>query len=424
MGEPILYERAEELCGLIDRLAAFSDRDGGEGEGAGKGVTRLVYSRAWAEAQAYLAEEMAAAGLAVRWDKVGNLIGRLEGSDPRAPVVLTGSHIDTVRDGGKLDGAYGIAGGIAALRLLKETRGTPTHPIEVVSFCEEEGSRFPIAYWGSGNATGLFDWRGGDDIRDAAQVSLSEAMAAAGFGRDDQPDCARGDLAAFVELHIEQGVLLERMAKQIGIVEAIVGQRRYAVTVKGAANHAGTTPMPMRADALAGAAEMIVRLEALAARGASLVATVGRLNAVPNIPNVIPGAVEFTLDIRHDNEGTLAWFCDYLFQEYSEIAGRRGLGLTITPWLETKPAPMSRALAAQIESVCQALELTYRRMPSGAGHDAQLFSPVCPTAMIFVPSKGGISHAPEEHTPPEQLANGVSVLASLLYELAYEGKTI
>ncbi|MFC5532407.1 Zn-dependent hydrolase [Cohnella yongneupensis] len=422
MGEPIKYDRISELCELIERLAAFTDEE--EEAAIGKGVTRLVYSRAWKEAQSYLAETMVAAGLSVRWDKVGNLIGRLEGSNPHAPVVLTGSHIDTVRNGGKLDGVYGIAGGIAALRLLMETYGTPNVPIEVVSFCEEEGSRFPIAYWGSGNVTGLFDWQGGHDIKDAGQTTLAAAMEASGFGRPDQPECLRSDLGAFVELHIEQGVLLERMAKQIGIVEAIVGQRRYAVSLKGSANHAGTTPMAMRVDAMAGAAEMIVRLEALAARNASLVATVGRLQAVPNTPNVIPGAVDFTLDIRHDNEGTLSWFCDYLFQEYSEIANRRGLKLAITPWLETKPVPMSRTLASHIENVCASLSLSYRRMSSGAGHDAQLFSQLCPTAMIFVPSKGGISHSPEEHTSPEQLANGVSVLVSLLYELAYEGKSL
>lgn len=427
MGEPIVFKGANELCGLIDRIAAFSDADEAErqagGGGKGGGVTRLVYSRAWKDAQTFLAETMADAGLTVRWDRVGNLIGRLEGSDPHAPVVLTGSHIDTVRNGGSLDGAYGIAGGIAALRLLKETRGTPIHPIEVVSFCEEEGSRFPIAYWGSGNVTGLFDWRGGSGYRDAAQTTLASAMEAAGFGRADQPDSLRSDLGAFVELHIEQGVLLERLAKQIGIVEAIVGQRRYAVSLRGSANHAGTTPMPMRADALAGAAEMIVRLETLAARNASLVATVGRLNADPNTPNVIPGSVLFTVDVRHDNEGTLSWFCDYLFQEYSEIANRRGLELAVTPWLETKPVPMSRTLAARIEEACDALGLSSRRMPSGAGHDAQLFSPLCPTAMIFVPSKGGISHSPDEYSSPRQLADGVSVLASLLHELAYERKS-
>lgn len=178
--------------------------------------------------------------------------------------------------------------------------------------------------------------------------------------------------------------------------------------------------MNMRTDALAGAAELIVRLEQLATRAAALVATAGRLQAAPNIPNVIPGAVEFSLDIRHDNERTLSWFCDYLFQEYEDIANRRGLMLEVTPWLATTPVPMSRPLTERIERICGGLSLSHRRMFSGAGHDAQLFAGLCPTAMIFVPSKAGISHSPEEFTAPEQLADGVSVLAALLHELAYE----
>jgi allantoate deiminase len=415
MGQPVRFDKGSELWHLLEELATFTD--GAEATG---GITRLLYTKPWKEAQDFLARTMTEAGLEIRFDKVGNLIGRLQGRNPDSPVILTGSHIDTVRNGGKFDGSYGIVGGIAALKYLKESYGTPIHSLEVVSFCEEEGSRFPTAYWGSGNMTGLYDWRSGHELLDVEGTSLQSAMEACGFGLHEQPDCKRGDLGAFVELHIEQGVILERMAKQIGIVEAIVGQRRYSVSLRGEANHAGTTPMNMRTDAVAGAAEMIVRLELLAARAASLVATVGRIQAAPNIPNVIPGAVEFTLDIRHDNEGTLSWFCEYLFQEYEDIANRRGLGLVITPWLTTTPVPMSRSLTGQIEQLCGELSLSHRRMFSGAGHDAQLFSPVCPTAMIFVPSKAGISHSPEEYSTPEQLSDGVSVLASLLYEMAYE----
>ncbi|RED65989.1 Zn-dependent hydrolase [Cohnella lupini] len=417
MGELIRFEKSSELCRLIDTLAEFSE---GQENGDNAGVTRLLYTKPWIEAQYFLAETMKDAGLEVRFDKVGNLIGRLAGKDPGAPVILTGSHVDTVRNGGKLDGAYGIIGGIAALKHLKETYGAPARTLEVVSFCEEEGSRFPIAYWGSGNMTGQLDGRNGHELKDSEGISLQSAMETSGFGSGEHPNYAQGKLAAFVELHIEQGVILERMAKQIGIVEAIVGQRRYSVTLRGEANHAGTTPMNMRSDAMAGAAEFIVRLELLATRAASLVATVGRIQATPNIPNVIPGTVEFTLDIRHDNEGTLSWFCDYLFQEYEDIANRRGLALVVTPWLATTPVPMSKALAGQIEQLCGKLSLTHRRMFSGAGHDAQLFAGLCPTAMIFVPSKAGISHSPEEYSSPEQLADGVSVLASLLHELAYE----
>ena len=407
-------ETIGELTKLLGQLAAFS-------EGEGPGVTRLLYTSSWANAQRFLADVMAEAGLTPRFDAVGNLYGRLSGTDPDDKVVLTGSHVDTVRSAGQYDGAYGIVAGIAALSYLKKTYGAPRRPLEVVSFCEEEGSRFPLAYWGSGHVSGLYDWRSGADMADEDGVTLGEAMRDCGFGREELGECRRDDLAAFVELHIEQGMVLERMEKKIGIVETIVGQRRYAVTLEGAANHAGTTPMTMRQDAAAGAAECIVRLEALASRwGEPLVATVGKIEARPNTPNVIAGAVDFTLDIRHADEWRLNAFSELALSEIERIALRRRLRHKITPWLATKPVPMNPALTRSAERVCQHLILPYRRMVSGAGHDAQVIAPLCPTAMIFVPSRGGISHSPSEYTEPRLLADGVAVLAAMLYELAYE----
>ncbi|MDG0812783.1 hydantoinase/carbamoylase family amidase [Cohnella rhizosphaerae] len=272
-----------ELTPLLERLAAF----GADERGA---VTRLLYSQPWLDAQTFLAERMRMAGLEARFDRVGNLYGRLPGSLPGAPVVLTGSHIDTVRSGGRYDGAYGIAAGLLALDYLKRTCGAPRRTLEVVSLCEEEGSRFPLAYWGSGNATGAYRLEDASGPVDMDGITLKAAMTSSGFGRGDLPDCLRTGLGAFVELHIEQGVVLERTGHAIGLVTTIVGQRRYALTVSGASNHAGTTPMSMRSDALAGAAEMIAALERAATEaGDPLVATVGRLEVVPNTPNVIPG---------------------------------------------------------------------------------------------------------------------------------------
>jgi amidase, hydantoinase/carbamoylase family len=411
-------ETALELTRMLDELATYSD-------GSDSGVTRLLYSPSWLQAQRFLARRMAESGLATRFDPVGNLYGRLAGRHPDAPVVLTGSHVDTVRSAGKYDGAYGIVAGLAAVSYLKRTYGDPIRPIEVVSFAEEEGSRFPIAYWGSGNATGLYDWRqDGGDLLDEDGVSLREAMHASGFGGESQGESRRSDLAAFVELHIEQGMVLERMDKRIGIVETIVGQRRYAISFEGAANHAGTTPMTMRQDALAGAAEAVVKLEALAAQwGEPLVATVGKIEASPNTPNVIAGNAQFTVDIRHADEWKLNAFCELAMSEIERIALRRRLRHQITPWLSTKPVPMSPALTRSAERICQELVLPYRRMVSGAGHDAQLLPPLCQAAMIFVPSKAGISHSPNEYTAPDLLADGVRVLTAMLYELAYEERT-
>ncbi|MFX3634740.1 MAG: allantoate deiminase [Candidatus Pristimantibacillus sp.] len=416
MRVPMKQEAASFVSHLLEELSLFGADDNG-------GVTRLLYSSEWLQAQIFLAERMQELGMEVRFDQVGNLFGKLAGTDVNAPVILTGSHIDTVRSGGNYDGAYGIAAGIAALKYLKDTYGQPAHSLEIVSFCEEEGSRFPLTYWGSGNMTGMYEWQGGNQVFDTAGLSLHEAMEGAGFGKPEQVHSRRYDLGAFVEIHIEQGPVMERQRKRIGIVEAIVGQRRYAITVRGEANHAGTTPMSMRHDALVGTSEMILQLEADAiVCGEPLVATVGRIDCVPNTPNVVPGSINFTIDVRHTDETVLSEFCDMILAKCKDIAKWRGLELTIVPWLEAKPAPMNKALSDRLERIANDLSLSYRRMVSGAGHDAQLFTSVCPTAMLFVPSRAGISHNPQEYTSPEELADGVSVLAALLYELAYEGK--
>jgi len=406
-------ESFADLVPLLERLAAFGADDRG-------GVTRLLYTRPWLDAQTFLEGRMRAAGLKTRFDRAGNLYGRLPGSLPGAPVVLTGSHIDTVRSGGRYDGAYGVAAGLLALEKLKRSCGTPLRTLEVVSLCEEEGSRFPLACWGSGNVAGVYRLEDGAGVADADGVLLAEAMAAAGFGRAAQPDCRRSDLGAYVELHIEQGIVLERTGHRIGLVETIVGQKRFALTVKGASNHAGTTPMAMRADALAGAAEMAAALEARAlAAGDPLVATVGRLEVRPNTPNVIPGEVRLTLDVRHDRGAELERFCRETLELFAAIAARRGLSLEAQVWHQTHPTPMHAGLTELIAGVCRGMNLPARRMASGAGHDAQLFAPLCPTALLFVPSRDGISHSPEEYTSPEHLAEGAAVLAACLYELAY-----
>jgi len=409
----------KSVVGLLDELALCgAERDGG--------VTRLLYTPSWMEAQRLLERRMAEAGLAVRYDCVGNLFGRLDGRGPENGVVLTGSHIDTVRKGGKYDGAYGIAASLTAVKFLREKFGPPLRPIEVVSFCEEEGSRFPLAYWGSGNVTGEFTPEQADLIIDAHGVTMREAMEACGFGRTDAaepPSAMRTDIIAFVEAHIEQGMTLERYGERIGIVETIAGQRRYIVSVSGETNHAGTTPMGLRRDAMAGAAEMIHFLERAAQKaGDPLVATVGSITNAPNVPNVISGMVEFTLDIRHMSETLLTGFCDTVLSTFRSIAERRGLELQVRSVLHTRPVPMDSVLAGRLERICASRNIPYRRMMSGAGHDAQMFGAVCPSVMLFVPSRGGISHSPDEHTSPEDLALGTAVLTELLYELAYGEK--
>jgi len=421
------------------RTAAAEADSGGSGERPGKaearrgdakeqpdmagvpaGVTRLLYDEAWLDAQRHLEARLAGLGLETRWDRTGSLYGRLPGRDG-GRTILTGSHVDTVRRGGRYDGAYGIAAGIAALDALNRLYGPPRRTLEVVSLCEEEGSRFPLSYWGSGNLTGRYGPADAGRYRDADGATLEEAMHGAGFGGESLPDPRRHDLDAFVELHIEQGVVLERTGDDVGIVEAIVGQRRYAMTLAGEANHAGTTPMGLRRDALAGAAEMLLAAEKAAREhGDPLVATCGRIEVQPGTVNVVPGEAAFTLDVRYDDAAGLDAFCSGLLRTFGAIADRRGLKLESTLWMDAAPAPMHPGLAAMLEASAAGLGLCSRRMASGAGHDAQLLQGICPTAMLFVPSRGGISHSPLEYTEPEDLKRGLAVLMDVLYELAYE----
>lgn len=419
---------AGDMLALLEELAVFS--------APGPGVTRLLYTPEWYQAQQFLQERMAGLGLKVRGDQVGNVYGTLTGSRVTDKVILTGSHIDTVVNGGRYDGAYGVAAAVTALHYLQRTFGQPLRTLEVVSFCEEEGSRFPLTFWGSGNVTGLYNGSEHGDYADAEGVTLGAAMAACGLGDIEaagavDPDAlehehgstsrpARSDIAAYIELHIEQGIILERNSREIGVVQAIAGQRRYIIKTSGTANHAGTTPMGLRRDALAGSAEMLLALERSAiAEGDPLVATTGRLEVYPGTPNVIPGEVQFTLDIRHSEAGTLERFCSEILEEFAGIAGRRGLDLEVQPLLATAPAPMDKRTTVALEHICVKQGKSYRSMVSGAGHDAQLFAPLCPAAMIFVPSRGGISHSPEEYSSPLELTAGLEVLTEILYELAY-----
>ncbi|UUZ81998.1 hydantoinase/carbamoylase family amidase [Paenibacillus sp. P26] len=292
-----IADLAKETEELLFWMASYGKQEHG-------GVTRLLYSEDWLRAQRALALKMEQWGMSASFDQVGNLFGRLEGSDRGKKAVLTGSHIDTVKNGGLYDGAFGIAAGMVALKYLKRHFGTPKRSLEAISLCEEEGDRFPMTYWGSGSITGSRGFEQIAEMTDGDGVPFEEAMKKCGFGKGTYRDSRRDDIAAFIELHVEQGIVLERKNKPIGIVDAIVGQRRYTFQVTGEANHAGTTPMIWRKDAVGGASEMIRRLlNAAQDEGEPMVATVGRIEVEPNVANVIPGKVTFTADIRHPERG-------------------------------------------------------------------------------------------------------------------------
>ncbi len=411
----------KELIDKVAHLVAWLGQYGQTQEG---GVSRLLYTKEWVDAQNALEKLLQEDGLITRYDEIGNLYGRLEGSKYKEETVLTGSHVDTVKNGGKLDGAFGILAGILAIQYLKENYGQPLRNLEVVSFAEEEGSRFPYAFWGSKNLVGLATKEDVENIADFNGVPFVDAMREAGFNFRDESKAFREDLKTFVEIHIEQGNVLENEGKDIGIVHSIVGQRRFTIEVAGVANHAGTTPMGYRKDALVAASQMIQEVVNKAKEhGDPLVATVGKMEVKPNIVNVVPGNVLFTLDVRHTEKNMLVMFTDELKMIINRIAAESGIEVKIDMWMDEDPILMDKHVVEAIEKQLKAKGLNYKMMHSGAGHDSQIIAPIVPTAMIFVPSKAGISHNPLEYTSPEELVMGVKALIDSLYVLAYKELT-
>jgi allantoate deiminase len=381
------------------------------------GVWRPVYSAAWDEARREVRQWLSDAGLAVREDAVGNLFGRLDGRAD-GPVVMVGSHVDSVYAGGKFDGPLGVVGAIAAVRALRESGHRPAKPIDVFISCEEEDSRFICDFWGSRAILGTIGPDEASTIRDADGVTIGDAMRQYGLDPDRIPEAARSDIAAFLELHIEQGPVLDRESLDLGIVEAISGLNRTRVRVHGRADHAGTTPMGMRLDALAATAEMILAVRRVALElGEPARATVGTITARPNQPNIVDGEVEFIVDSRHPNRESQESLLHRVHEACADVLWSAGLTADLDVLVDQQPTPLNPAIIAAIEAAIQRGGWRHRRMVSGAGHDSQILGRRIPTAMIFVPSRDGRSHSPAEFTPTEQLLPGVQTLADTLRDL-------
>ena len=395
-GNAVLERRLDELYAI-----------GAEPDGGG-GAYRPLYGSAWAAAGERVERWMKDAGLETRRDAVGNLWGRIEGTGKS---IVTGSHIDTVRHGGRLDGALGIVAGLSAVEALLKANGKPKRPLEVVAICEEEGSRFKTSFWGSHAITGTID---------TVDPEIAAAMRELGLDPAKVASAARDDIDTFVELHIEQGAVLESSGTPLAIVSAIVGTAHLEVTVTGRSDHAGTTPMDLRLDALAGAAAMVQAVESIAkSLGRPAVATVGKLEVEPDQINVVPGRVVFIADLRHPDLAGRRALEERVRSLCGTIASERGLGLDIRMLQERPPVPMHsdvRALLARAATDCgvQAAELV-----SGAGHDAQILAARMKVGMLFVPSIGGRSHCPDEATNPRDLELGTRVLAKALELMAY-----
>ncbi len=404
---------------LLQRYVETLGSIGWQDEG---GIVRPVYGAAWAQAREQLAEWMRASGLDVRVDTVGNLFGRQRGIDDSG-TILTGSHLDTVPFGGKFDGALGIVAGLVALHALREQEGEPRRSLEVVALCEEEGSRFPAHYWGTRGILGLIRSEELQRLRDDQGMTISEAMRdarATGLSPERYSEAVRRDVDMFVELHIEQGRILFDERVDLGIVQAIVGLQQQWVTVKGRADHAGTTPMDLRRDALQGAAQMAVEITRLVEQeGRPAVVTMGRWEVKPGAVNVIPDEVSFSEDVRHPEDETKHRLVAAIRVRCDEIARERELTVSSEITSNILPSGMDAALQSILASSAEACGSSWRAMPSGAGHDSQEMARHVPTAMLFVPSVEGRSHSAPEYTTPEDAARGASVLATALYRLAY-----
>jgi allantoate deiminase len=387
----------------IDTLSTFTATPG-------KGTTRLTYSPEDLQARQYIKRKMAEYGLTVQEDGFGNIFGKLEGSLKDAPSVLIGSHFDSVPNGGSYDGPAGVVAGLEVAALFVENKLTPKYPLEVIALVEEEGSRFGGGLMGSRGIVGLLDEEGFNSLKDKDGIYAVDAMKKIGLDPSLPKKRDSKTMKAYLELHIEQGPILEEKAIPIGVVEAIVGLTQLEVSVKGQAGHAGTTPMDRRADALVIAAKMIAQFPDLAeSEGEGTVVTTGRLNVFPNGANVISDRTVFTVDIRSGKEDNVL----NVIQKVKDLAGfysKQGIEVSVEQLLYIQPKEMNKDIVSLLKRKSSELDIPKCSINSGAGHDAMVFSDFTNVGMLFIPSKDGLSHCPEEWSDSRHIANAVQVL--------------
>jgi allantoate deiminase len=378
----------------------------------GGGVSRFAWTPELARANEWLAARLQELGLETEIDAAGNVLGRWNEGEGKA--VLVGSHLDTVPRGGRYDGALGVLAALQVVRTLKAEGATLRRPIWAVSFNDEEGSRFQTGMLGSRAFVGdldLDDWR---------RRGVADAMAEAGFDFERLGE-ARGidEVGAYLELHIEQGPVLEQEGLDVGIVTGIAGLLGFRVRLTGEANHAGTTPMATRRDALAGAARIVLALREEARSRADVTANVGILTVSPGGFNVIPGTAEFTVDARSGDPDGFARMERFVQETLERVAAEEQLGLEVAETHRKAPTPLDPELQELLAEAAVEEGATVRRMPSGAGHDAMVLGKHVPAAMVFVPSRAGVSHSPDEYTATEQCELGARVLTRAARRLAY-----
>jgi allantoate deiminase len=409
MPDVIADALAREALERCEELARHTEEPGK--------ITRTFLSAPMKAVHQLLDFWMRDAGMQTRIDAVGNVIGRLETEKPGAKTLLVGSHVDTVPNAGKFDGILGVVLGIALVKTLSRAGRKLPFALEVIAFSEEEGVRFSTPFLGSRAVAGTFDSRL-LELTDAKGITVAQAIRDFGLepGLIPQATHTARDILGYLEVHIEQGPVLESLGIPLGVVEGIAGQTRISLELRGQAAHAGTTPMHLRQDALAGAVAVIAEVERLARATPGLVATVGRIEVAPGAGNVIPESARFSLDVRHISDATRNRSVAELLDFAWHTAQRRKLEYTFQTTLEQPAAPCDELLSDFLADTLEDLKFRVHRLPSGAGHDAMVMSGLCPTAMLFVRSPRGISHHPDEAVLPGD------VIAALRVMLEYVAK--
>jgi hydantoinase/carbamoylase family amidase len=392
-------------------LAADLEAAAGFG-GEGTSVTRFAWSSELAAVSNWLCERLRALGLEAEVDAAGNVVGRWQAGEGKA--VLVGSHLDTVPRGGRYDGALGVLSALDAIRALKEKGIEPSRPVWLVSFMDEEGSRFRTGMLGSRAFAGE-PLAGLGERRDANGVTLAQAMRALGYDFDRIAEARAIDrVDAYLELHIEQGPRLERAGIDVGVVTEVVGVASFTARLVGEANHAGTTPMETRRDALAGAARVVLALREEARATAGMTANVGIIGVEPGGFNVIPGVCEFSVDVRAPGREAFERAQSFVRETLAAVAGEEGLELELAQGHVLEPVALDPGLAETLERAAALEGATSMRMASGAGHDAMILGAHVPSVMLFVPSRDGVSHSPAEYTEPAACELGARVLGRAL----------
>ncbi|MFI6481425.1 Zn-dependent hydrolase [Nonomuraea sp. NPDC050663] len=412
------YADPARLASLIDRLATISED--------GQGVTRLAYTPLERQAHRVFAEHMSALGLDVRTDAAGNTIAERPGTDD-LPALGTGSHLDSVPRGGRFDGIAGVVAAMEVATVLADPRSGLRHrrPLRFVAFAAEEGARFGLACLGSRLAAGLHTPHDLEQLRDADGVSVAEAMRGVGLdpARVGEARWDPRDWAAFVELHVEQGDVLERAGLPIGVVDTVSGSTRLRLDLTGRPSHTGATPMAGRSDALVAAAQVVLAADAVAgdARHRGTRATVGELRVSPGSVTTIPGQVSLSLDVRDVDSDRQRRTAAEIVRHAQAAGDDRGVRLDYRLIGDSSPVVLPLWIRDVLAGAAAAHGAEYRVMTSGASHDAQIVNKIIPAGMLFVPSRSGVSHVPEEWTSPEELATGVDILLSALLRLSDEG---